>query len=229
MPDSHDQLAKNKMPYSMTFYQDQAGASGHTSTPLPAAHRLLYVRHGAVIVNGMELQADGFAYFSDALTLEGAADWSEVWRWELAAPNAASVSLQGTDILTLPKLARAITTLALKPGTDWLFRLDSVISVAGRITPRHQHHGPGIRCLYQGIFNVQDASHVTANQGPGDAWWESGVDTVVAWHSTQMTAIFIRALVVPMELKGEMSNIWLDGSPASTSNWRLFIDQPITL
>jgi hypothetical protein len=217
------------MPLSMSFYQDQLVASGKTDVALPSAQRLIYVRHGSVTANGTELAKDDYAYFSGALDLEGIADWSEVWRWELAAPNAAPTLLAGTGIHTRPKISRAITTLAIDPGTEWLFRLDSVTSVAGRVTPRHQHHGPGIRCLYQGIFNVQDASHLTANQGPGDAWWESGADTVVAWHSTQMPAIFIRALVLPTSLKGEMSNIWLADSPASQSNWRLFIDQEITV
>lgn len=217
------------MPISMKFYQDQLVESGATDTPLPAAHRLIYVRHGAVTANGEILAKDGFGYFAEPLTLSGDADWSEVWRWELAPPNIGPAVLTGSNVLTLSKLARVITTLALEPDSNWLFRLDSVTSVAGRITPRHQHHGPGIRCLYQGTFNVQDASHVTADQGPGDAWWESGTDTVVAWHSTQMTAIFIRALVLPTDNKGEMSNIWLAESPASQSNWRLFIDQEITL
>tara|TARA_E500000331_G_scaffold12622_1_gene11390 strand:+ start:834 stop:1361 length:528 start_codon:yes stop_codon:yes gene_type:complete len=175
------------------------------------------------------LKKDEYAYIAGVLDLEGIGDWSEVWRWELATPNAAPTLLCGTGLNTIPKLSRAITTLAIEPGTEWRFRLDSVTSVAGRVTPRHQHHGPGIRCLYQGTFNVQDASHLTANQGPGDVWWESGVDTIVAWHSTQMPAIFIRAMVLPIDLKGEISNIWLADSPLSQSNWRLFIDQAITI
>ena len=217
------------MPLSMSFYQDQLIALGKTSAALPNAQRLIYVRHGSVTANSAELKKDEYAYISGVLDLEGIADWSEVWRWELATPNAAPALLCGTGLHTIPKLSRAITTLAIEPGTEWRFRLDSVTSVAGRVTPRHQHHGPGIRCLYQGTFNVQDASHLTANQGPGDVWWESGVDTIVAWHSTQMPAIFIRAMVLPIDLKGEISNIWLADSPLSQSNWRLFIDQEITI
>ena len=86
-------------------------------------------------------------------------------------------------MLSLPKLARVITTLEAEPGTNWLFRLVSVTSAAGRITPRHHHRGPGIRCLYQGIFNVQGESDSTGTLAPGGSWWKSGQETMVAWHS----------------------------------------------
>ena len=217
------------MPSSMKFYQDQLVDGGVTDPPLPAAHRLIFVRHGAVIANGRHLGAGDHAYFGEALTIGTDADWSEVWRWEIAPPNEAPTGMTGTGTLSVQKLARVITTLEADPGSTWLFRLDSITSAAGRITPRHRHHGPGIRCLYQGVFDVQDAAHAVGQQTPGDAWWESGVDTVVAWHSTQMPAIFIRGLILPVACKGEMSNIWMSDGPAPKANWRLFLDQEITI
>ena len=135
----------------------------------------------------------------------------------------------GTDTLSLLKIAHVITTLEVEPGTNWLFRLDSVTSAAGRITPRHRHKGPGIRCLYQGTFNVQGQAYPTENMAPGDAWWESGEETIVAWHSNQMPAIFIRGLLLPPDTKGDMSNIWETKVESPQSNWRLLIDQEITI
>ena len=129
--------------------------TGESSSPLPAAHRLIYIRYGSVIANGATLTQDQFAYHDDPLSLQGEAEMSEIWRWELSAPNETPQLLSGTDTLSLPKLTHVITTLEAEPGTNWLFRLDSVTSAAGRITPRHRHRGPGIRCLYQGNFNVQ--------------------------------------------------------------------------
>ena len=122
------------MPLSMSFYQDQLIALGKTSAALPDAQRLIYVRHGSVTANSAELKKDEYAYISGVLDLEGIGDWSEVWRWELATPNAAPTLLCGTGLHTIPKLSRAITTLAIEPGTEWRFRLDSVTSVAGRVT-----------------------------------------------------------------------------------------------
>ena len=83
-----------------------------------------------------------------------------------------------------------ITTLEAEPSTNWPFRLNILTSAAGRITPRHRHQGPGIRCLYKGTFNVQSDSDSTGTLAPGDAWWESGEEIVVAQHSKQMPAIF---------------------------------------
>jgi hypothetical protein len=217
------------MPFSMKFYQDQLVAEGGLEAPLPAAPRMIFVRHGSVLVNGRRLQAQDSAYFSEPLAMQADADWSQVWRWEIDQPNAAPVLLQGTGVLSTLRLARVITTLELAAGDEWLFRLDSVTSVAGRVTPRHGHHGPGIRCLYQGTFNVQDASHVISDRVPGDPWWESGVDTVVAWHSLQMPAIFIRAMILPTASRGVISNIWKAHGPPPKANWRLFHDEIISL
>ena len=217
------------MPISLKFYRDQLLSTGESSSPLPAAHRLIYIRYGSVIANGATLTQDQFAYYYDPLSLQGEAELSEIWRWELSAPNETPQLLSGTDTLSLPKLARVITTLEAEPRTNWLFRFDSVTSAAGRITPRHRHRGPGIRCLYQGTFNVQSDSDSTGTLAPGDAWWESGKETVVAWHSKQMPAIFLRGLLLPTDIKGEMSNIWEGDVSSPKSNWRLFVDQEITI
>ncbi len=217
------------MPFSMKFYQDQLVGGGASERPLPALHRLIYVRHGAVAANGQKMEAGACAYFGDGVSLEAASDWAHVWRWELDQPNGDPALLAGEGVLSDLRMARAITMLELEPGSRWLFRLDSITSAAGRVTPRHRHHGPGIRCLYQGTFNVQDATEAVRDVLPGQPWWESGVDTVVAWHSRQMPAIFIRGMVLPVELEGTISNIWESDGPAPKAAWRLFLDEVITL
>jgi len=217
------------MPYSMIFYQDQLVAGGRTDAPLPAAHRLLYVRHGDVVANGRPLAADASAYFDGVLELAAGARWSEVWRFEIAQPNADPVRLAGAGVLSALRLARVVTTLELIAGGQWLFRLDRITSAPGRVTPRHQHHGPGIRVLYQGTFNVQDASHVVSDRVPGEPWWESGAETVVAWHSRQMPAVFVRAMILPVALEGVISNVWKSDGPPPKADWTLFEDRVITL
>ena len=217
------------MPISLNFYQDQLLSSGTSALPLQEAHRIIYVRHGSIVANGTTLAQDQSAYHHNPLYLQGNATLSEIWRWELSAPNDTPHLISGTDTLSLLKIAHVITTLEAEPGTNWLFRLDSVKSAAGRITPRHRHRGPGIRCLYQGTFNVQSEAYPPENMAPGDAWWESGQETVVAWHSKQMPAIFIRGLLLPTDIKGDMSNIWETGVESPKSNWQLFIDQEITI
>ena len=43
------------MPISLKFYRDQLLSTGESSSPLPAAHRLIYIRYGSVIANGATL------------------------------------------------------------------------------------------------------------------------------------------------------------------------------
>src|SRR5262245_23603283 len=119
------------------------------------------------------------------------------------AANAAPLLHEGAGVLSALRMTRVISTLAMPEGTRWLFRLDQITSAAGRIADRHQHPGPGIRCLVEGTFNVQQAAESARDLAPGDAWWETGSDTVVAWGSRQMAARFVRGMVLPPECEGK--------------------------
>src|SRR5215470_10476353 len=143
------------MPFALNLYHDQIDASGASAAALPAAHRLLYVRHGAVVINGQAMNADAAIYCEEPVTLKSSGDWSQVWRWELASPNAAPLLHDGMGVLSSLRMSRVIFHLAMLAGTRWLLRLDRITSAAGRIADRHQHPGPGIRCLVEGTFNVQ--------------------------------------------------------------------------
>ena len=216
------------MPLSLNLYHDQAVAGGASAQPLPAAHRLLYVRHGRVVVNGQSMSADAAVYCDGPVTLQASADWSQVWRWELTPPNAAPALLEGAGVLSSLRMAQVIAGLALLEGTRWLFRLDQITSAAGRIADRHQHPGPGIRCLLEGTFNAEQAGHSARGLYPGDAWWETGPDTVVAWGSRQMHAKFLRGMILPSEWEGKVTGTWLSGTPPGPrSNWRLLVDKLI--
>ena len=67
---------------------------------------------------------------------------------------------------------------------------------------------------------------------PGDAWWETGSDTVIAWGSRQMAARFMRGMVLPTECEGKPTGTWLSGEAASASargNWKLYLDRVIAI
>ena len=219
------------MPFALNLYHDQVDASGATATALPAAHRLIYVRHGAVVVNGEVMSADGATYCEGPLTLKSSGDWSQLWRWELALPNAAPLLHDGMGVLSSLRMSRVITKLAMLPGTSWLLRLDRITSAAGRIADRHQHPGPGIRCLLEGTFNVAQDAESHRDLAPGDAWWETGSDTVIAWGSRQMPTKFLRGMVLPTEWEGKVTGTWLSGETVAgpRSNWKLYVDKIIAV
>jgi hypothetical protein len=161
--------------------------------------------------------------------MTSAGDWSQVWRWELALPNAPPSLLSGSEVLSSLRMSRVIAGLATLEGTHWLFRLDQITSAAGRIADRHQHPGPGIRCLLEGAFNVQQDAESARDLAPGDAWWETGPDTVVAWSSRQMTAKFLRGMVLPTECEGKATGTWLSGQTVPRGTWKLHIDRIIAV
>src|ERR1700683_5349568 len=111
------------MPFSLNFYHDQVGAEGTSASALPAAHRLLYVRHGGAVINYRLRAADEATYCDGPLALKSNGAWSEVWRWELAAPNAPPQLHDGAGVLSRLKMSRVITTLRMLAGTRWLVRL----------------------------------------------------------------------------------------------------------
>lgn len=221
------------MPFALNLYHDQVGAAGATSAALPAAHRLLYVRFGKVEINGEAMSADEAIHCEGPVALTSLGQWSQVWRWELAPPNAAPTMAEGDGVLTHHRMMRVISTLHLAQGSRWLLRLDQINTPAGRIADRHQHPGPGIRCLLEGSFNVQQDAESVRNVAPGDAWWETGSDTVVAWGSRQMGTRFLRGMVLPPECEGKPTGTWLSGDAAAASsargNWKLYVDKVITV
>jgi hypothetical protein len=217
------------MPFALNFYHDQVGADGAAAAPVPPAHRLLYVRHGSIVINDRLMSTDQAAYCNAPLALKSAGEWSQLWRWELAPPNAAPLLHQGIGVLSGLRMSRVIATLAMPEGTRWLFRLDQITAAAGRIADRHQHPGPGIRCLIEGAFNVQQDAESARDLCPGDAWWETGSDTVIAWSSPQMAARFLRGMVLPVEWEGRATGTWLSGQTPPRGTWKLYVDRVIQL
>jgi hypothetical protein len=217
------------MPFSLNLYHDQIGAAGSTASALVPAHRLLYVRHGRVTINGQSMEAGEATYCDGPLALKSAGEWSQVWRWELAAPNVPPRLHEGEGVFSSLRMSRVITSLAMPEGSRWLFRLDQIISAAGRVADRHQHPGPGIRCLLEGTFNVQQNIESARDLAPGDAWWETGSDTVIAWASPQMSARFLRGMVLPVEWEGKVTGTWLSGNTTRPGNWKLYVDHIIVV
>ncbi|HET9916262.1 MAG TPA: hypothetical protein VFQ89_04080 [Candidatus Binatia bacterium] len=219
------------MSLALNFYHDQLDDEGLTSSPLPAAHRLLYVRHGAAEVNGRRMSVNEATYCDGPVVLKSTGAWCQIWRWELVSPNAPLVLHQGDGVLSLVRMQRIIANFSMLKGTQWLFRLDRIITPSGGIADRHQHPGPGIRCLLTGTFNVQQSAESHRDLAPGDPWWETGSDTVVAWSAPQMGAKFMRAMVLPTEWQGRVTGEWLSGAAPvrRPGSWTLYVDQIVTL
>lgn len=219
------------MPYSINFYNDQILGDGVMSAPLPAMNRIIYVRHGEVTINGEAYGADTAFFGTGEAELSGNSDWSQLFRWELDKPNEAPTLMQGSNLLSNLKMVRVNMMDDMKDGSEWLFRLDRITVPAGRVSDRHQHPGPGIRVLLEGTFNVQQPPESCRMVVPGEPWWESGHDTVVAWASKTMHARFLRGMVLPTEFQGRPDTaIWLSGDKKKPRGaWHYYVDEIVTV
>jgi hypothetical protein len=139
--------------------------------------------------------------------------------------------IEGENLHSMLRMSRVISTLDMSEGTNWLFRLDRIAMSPGRVADRHQHPGPGIRCLLEGTFNVQQSAESIRECVPGDPWWETGADTVVAWGSRTMRSQFMRGMILPVEWLGKGTAKWLSGHSAATPTgmWKVFVDQIIVI
>lgn len=217
------------MPYALNFYKDQVGADGATTEALPAAHRLVYVRYGSVLVNGRVMTRDQGAYLADAIALRSNGEWSEVWRWDLVSPSVAPLLHKGAAVFSSLRMSQIVSAIEMEAGSQWLFRLDQIVSDPGRVSNPHRPW-PGIRCLVEGAFNIHQSTETVREILPGDPWWERGSEAVIAWSPAQIGAVAIRAMIGPPAMQGQPTGKWLTlSTPHTKGNWKLYADQVVTV
>jgi quercetin dioxygenase-like cupin family protein len=95
----------------------------------------------------------------------------------------------------------------VEPG--WLMRHDRIDFPPGGIAYRHTHPGPGIRYLIHGSIRIEAAGE-THDYGPGQAWFESGPEPVLATASPSDGSAFVRVLLLPPEWAGKRTIRYLD-------------------
>lgn len=117
----------------------------------------------------------------------------------------------------------------VQPG--WLMRHDRIDFPPGGIAYRHTHPGPGIRYLLFGELTIESGGE-THTYGPGEPWFESGPEPVLATASTTEESAFVRVLLLPGEWAGKRTIKYVD--PADEDRPKLqrptvFGEYPIAL
>ncbi len=216
--------------YTLTLSEDTVPAGRRGA--LPAANRVLYVRAGEVVVSAGDREARlpaGQAWHGVgqvAMVAAGAAG-ATVLRWELARGGAAPAAPR--DVATRVLLAHAID---LDPRVPYLMRCDRVDFAPGGVALPHRHRGGGIRCLLAGALDVTVGDAPARTMTPGSAWFESGREPVLAVASNEAPTSFVRVSVLPRELLGRTSIMYVDpadaerGRPRSYTVW---VDEPIEI
>jgi hypothetical protein len=209
----------------MRLYEDVLSNDQTLRLALPALPRMIFIVHGAAVIEGRTLN-DGEAWHGEGTaTLTPGSGGVTCWRFELAPADAADGAVAGKAASSL-KLKAAVGTL---PAGDLLLRGDSVAFPPGGCAFLHRHQGPGIRCLLDGGIRI-DTHGASTSYGPGGAWYETGPDPVFAQAASDRATRFIRMMILPRALLGKSSIEYLnpdDKTRPKSQSYQGFADAPI--
>ena len=114
--------------------------------------------------------------------------------------------------------ADALLAARVEVEDGWLMRHDRVDFPPGAIAYLHTHPGPGIRYLLHGSLRIETGGE-THEYGPGEAWFESGPEPVLATATETEESAFVRVLLLPPEWAGKRTIRHVD--PADDDRPRL--------
>jgi quercetin dioxygenase-like cupin family protein len=194
---------------------------------LPGATRVLYAQVGDVSVShlgaAVPLTMDHAWHGTGACAVTAGERGATLLRWELAGAEALAEALaEGEPMLAQP--------MALPEGGAWLIRCDRVDFDPGGVALPHRHRGGGIRCLIAGSLEVTVGDEAPRLVRPGGSWFESGREPVLARASATEPTSFIRVSILPAEIRGQSSIMYVDPADAARGRPRrytVWVDAPI--
>ena len=194
--------------------------TGNGRESLPAMNRVLYLLEGALTVDGASVPLHGAWHGAGACTAVAGPAGATVLRYELVG--------EGTPAGGTPLLAQDIR---LDSQAAYLMRCDRVDFDLGAEALPHRHKGGGIRCLVSGSMELRVEGEPDRMIKPGEAWFESGREPVYAKASSAQPTSFIRCSILPREIRGQSSIMYVDPGDASSKprKYTMLVDEPIEL
>jgi len=206
------------MAYSLRLIEDRLAAGG--AAPAPRGSRMLYAVSGALL--GGEATEPVPAVGPADLAAHAGPAGAVLYRAELVRQPPPPAG--GRVLLEHP--------IDLAGGAGWLMRCDRVDFEPGGIAPPHRHRGGGIRCLLRGRLEVTVAEGAPRTVHPGEAWFESGREPVLAVSAREAETSFIRFSIQPAAIRGQSSILYVDPADAGRGRPRrytVYVDEPIAL
>src|SRR5262245_36346574 len=215
--------------FALRLTEDRLAGGGWLA--LPPLTRVLYLLAGDVAVThgGQAVQVSGGHAWHGAgqssVTTYGRG--ATVLRYELLQSTEEKAP-EWPGVSSRVVLEHA---LALDVGKPYLMRCDRVDFAPGGEALPHGHKGGGIRYLIAGELEVRVGGAAGRVMKPGDAWFESGVEPVHAIASKTDPTAFIRVSILPREIRGQSSIVYLDPASAAVKprQYTVFVDEPIEL
>ena len=206
------------MAHSLRLIEDRLAAGG--AAPVSRGPRVLYAAEGALLADGA---SEPVAAVGPGVGgARAAATAARVYRVELVRQPPPPAG--GRVLLEHP--------IDLAGGAGWLMRCDRVDFEPGGVAPLHRHRGGGIRCLLQGRLEVTVGEGAPRAVTPGEAWFESGREPVLAVAADDRETSFIRVSILPATIRGQSSILYVDPAAATRGRPRrytVYVDEPIAL
>lgn len=215
--------------WTLRLIEDRLAAGGWLA--LPALHRVLYVLAGETAIThggqAVRLERDHAWYGAGAGSVTTDGPGATVLRYELE-------SVSGEAMPEWPGVRSRLLLehkLALDLARPYLMRCDRVDFAPGGEALPHGHRGGGIRCLIAGQLEVRVGGAPGRIMKRGDAWFESGAEPVHAIASRIEPTSFVRVAVLPGEIRGQSSIVYVDPAHAAVKprKYTVFVDEPIAL
>ena len=206
------------MAYSLRLIEDRLAANA--AAPVSRASRVLYAVEGALLAEGISEPAP--AVGPGAARARAATTAARVYRVELVRQPPPPAG--GRVLLEHP--------IDLAGGSGWLMRCERVDFDPGGVAPPHRHQGGGIRCLLRGRLEVTVGEGAPRAVAPGEAWFESGREPVLAVAAREAETSFIRVSILPAAIAGRSSILYVDPADAvggRPRRYTVYVDEPIAL
>jgi len=213
------------VPYSLRLIEDTLAPGARYKPALGSTAGVLYLAGGEMRAESGGTAAPlapGRAHIASRPGTVAGPQGARILRFELVRQPPAAAG--GRVLLEHP--------MALDPRGSWLLRCDRVDFERGAVAPPHGHRGGGIRCLLNGRLDVTVGQGTARAMRPGDAWFESGKEPVLAVSAKDEETSFIRVSVLPAEVRGKSSMMYVDPGDAARSKPRtytVYVDEPIAL
>ncbi|HTI57087.1 MAG TPA: cupin domain-containing protein [Verrucomicrobiae bacterium] len=206
------------MAHSLRLVEDRLAAGA--AAPASRVPRVLYAAEGALLAGGATEPVDAVGPGTEGA--RAAASAARVYRVELVRQPPPPAG--GRVLLEHP--------IDLTGGAGWLMRCDRVDFEPGGVAPPHRHRGGGIRCLLRGGLEVTVGEGAPRAVSPGEAWFESGREPVLAVAADDRETSFIRVSILPAAIRGQSSILYVDPADAARGRPRrytVYVDEPIGL
>ena len=215
--------------YQLRLLRDRL-SSGERRGPWPPTNRVLYALEGEVTVEagGQRVGPNGNAAWhgAGACAVVAGSDGAVLLRYELVRADTPRGGDSDSDTVLVFE-----HDIPLEPAAAYLMRCDRVDFDPGGEALPHRHRGGGIRCLVAGTLEVQIDGEPDRTILPGQAWFESGREPVHARASKAEPTAFIRCSILPREIRGQSSIIYVDPAHAAVKprRYTVFVDALIDL